>query len=202
MSLVELRVISIVYLSALIPLLILYKLYRSKKLKQSNINIYIFSFILCALSWEIWFTYGLVDGDPVDLRRSDILNLYIPKHLNWVLNSMADAGTITLGGLFLSYKITGIKLYNWSWLYFSIFFLWCITQNLFVEVFLYFDQLSIDKKLSWAPFAPTGPWINPLLFEINGRTIHLQSQLPWVITAPILIQVSIYFNRKENSSYN
>ena len=93
-------------------------------------------------------------------------------------------------------------MYNWSWLYFSIFFLWCITQNLFVEVFLYFDQLSIDKELSWAPFAPTGPWINPLLFEINGRTIHLQSQLPWIMAAPILIQVSIYFNRKENSSYN
>ena len=105
MSLVELRVISIVYLSALIPLFILYKLYRSKKLKQSNINIYIFSFILCALSWEIWFTYGLVDGDPVDLRRSEILNLYIPKHLNWVLNSMADAGTVTLGDYFYLPKL-------------------------------------------------------------------------------------------------
>jgi len=197
MSLVEIRVIIIVYLSAFLPLLVLFYLYKVSKLKKSYLNIYIFSFIFCALGWEVWFTYGLFGGDPVDLRRSDILNFYIPKDFNWVLNSMADAGTISLGGLFLSAKISGKDFLSWSWSFFFIFFIWCLVQNLFVEIFLYFDQLSIGKTLSWAPFAPTGSWFNPVLFEYSDRTIHLQTQLPWIIMAPILMRAAIFFRSNE-----
>jgi hypothetical protein len=48
---------------------------------------YLGSFVLCALGWEIWFTYGLVAGEAVDLRRADVLNQYLPIHINWLLNS-------------------------------------------------------------------------------------------------------------------
>ena len=63
--------------------------------------------------------------------------------------------------------------------------IWFIGQNVFVEMYLYHDQLAVGKALSWAPFAPTGPWFNPVLFEFNGRTITLQGQLPWLIMTPL-----------------
>ena len=35
--------------------------------------------IVSALGWEIWFTYGLVDGQPVDERRPEPLNRAMPR---------------------------------------------------------------------------------------------------------------------------
>ena len=35
--------------------------------------------ITSALGWEIWFTYGLVDGQPVDERRPEPLNRAMPR---------------------------------------------------------------------------------------------------------------------------
>ena len=34
---------------------------------------------ISALGWEIWFTYGLVDGQPVDQRRPEPLNRAMPR---------------------------------------------------------------------------------------------------------------------------
>ena len=48
---------------------------------------------------EIWYTYGWVDGDHVNLRRTDYLNKAIPAHVNWIVNSLYDAA-ICLTGLF------------------------------------------------------------------------------------------------------
>ncbi|MFM1594464.1 MAG: hypothetical protein ACKJRS_08890, partial [Woeseiaceae bacterium] len=59
------------------------------------------------------------------------------------------------------------------------------------EMFLYFDQISIGKPLSWAPLSPFGNSINPVLFNINNRAILLQTQLPWLIMTPILYLYSI-----------
>ena len=198
MSLIELRVISIVYLSAFIPILIFIYQYKKNNLESYWVRIYLFSFFVCAVGWEIWFSYGLTFGDSVDVRRSDVLNTFIPMHLNWILNSMADAGTISIGGLLLSSKLSGIDLSKWSWSFFSILLVWCITQNLFVEVFLYFDQLSVGKTLSWAPLAPTGPWFNPVIFELNGRGINFQTQLPWLLMTPILYKAAIYFKNNQS----
>ncbi len=47
---------------------------------------------LMGIGWEIWFTYGLINGESVIERRADVLNQWIPLHLNWILNSLADAG--------------------------------------------------------------------------------------------------------------
>ncbi|MGB0657586.1 MAG: hypothetical protein ACPGOS_00825, partial [Gammaproteobacteria bacterium] len=72
MSLEELRIIIVVYASALIPPLFMINLARKNQLPSSILKIYIVSFVICALGWEIWFTYGLYAGDPVDLRRSEV----------------------------------------------------------------------------------------------------------------------------------
>ncbi len=197
MTLEELRVITIVYVSALAPLIIYF--YKKNKIPLWVPSIYLGSFLVCALGWELWFTYGWVDGDPVNLRRSEALNQWIPIHLNWLLNSMADAGTISLGGLWLMWKYSGKSsqvFQQWSWPAFSILFVWCIAQNLFVELFLYHDQLSEGKLLSWAPLSPTGQFYNPLLFEFNQRSVMLQTQLPWLIMSPILYKAAIILARK------
>ena len=162
-------------------------------------SIYLGVFVACALGWELWFTYGWIDGDSVNVRRSDALNNWIPIHINWLLNSMADAGTISVGGLWLMWKYSGKNsqvFKQWNWPAFSILFLWCIMQNLFVELFLYHDQLSEGKLLSWAPLAPTGQFFNPLLFAFNGRSVMFQTQLPWLILAPILYKAVIIMSNK------
>ncbi len=197
MSLEELRVITIVYVSALVPLIIY--CFKKDKIPIWVPSIYLGAFLACALGWELWFTYGWIEGDPVNLRRSEILNQWIPIHTNWLLNSMADAGTISLGGLWLMWRCSG-KNYQvfqqWNWAAFSILLVWCIAQNLLVELFLYYDQLSEGKLLSWAPLAPTGQFFNPLLFEFNGRSVMLQTQLPWLIMAPVLYKTVIIMARK------
>ena len=197
MSLEELRVITIVYVSALAPLIIYF--YKKDSIPLWVPSIYLGSFLICSLGWELWFTYGWIDGDPVNVRRSEVLNTWIPLHLNWLLNSLADAGTISMGGLWLMWKYSkqNIQVFQqWNWGAFSILLIWCITQNLFVELFLYHDQLSEGKSLSWAPLAPTGQFFNPLLFEFNGRSVMFQTQLPWLIMAPILYKLTIFLARR------
>jgi len=197
MSLEELRVITIVYVSALAPLIIYF--YKKDSIPLWVPSIYLGSFLICSLTWELWFTYGWIDGDPVNVRRSEVLNTWIPMHLNWLLNSLADAGTISMGGLWLMWKFSkqNIQVFEqWNWGAFSILLIWCITQNLFVELFLYHDQLSEGKSLSWAPLAPTGQFFNPLLFEFNGRSVMFQTQLPWLIMSPILYKLTILLARR------
>ena len=190
----------VVYTTAIVPIILLFNLHLKDQLPRSILNIYISSFLICALGWELWFTYGLYAGDPVDLRRSDILNQLIPKNINWLMNSLADAGTISLGGILLTGKLMGSdrKVFNqWNIGAFFILLVLCIGQNIFVEMFLYYDQLSVGKDLSWAPLAPTGPWMNPVLFQYGDRTITLHGQVPWLLMTPILYFITMHFGRKE-----
>ena len=202
MSFEEIRFIAIIYASSIIPILILIKYYS--KLPKWVPAIYLGSFIVCALGWEIWFTYGLINGESVIERRSDILNQWIPLHLNWILNSLADAGTVCLGGLSLIWLV-GNKQNNvfdsWKWSSFFILAIWCVGQNIFVELFLYYDQLGEGKNLSWAPLIPTGNTFNPVLFEFNSRSVMFQTQLPWLILPPILYLAVIRLAKKFNNLY-
>jgi hypothetical protein len=85
----------------------------------------------------------------------------------------------------------GDQVFNtWNWPAFGILMVWCIGQNILVEMFLYHDQLAEGKPLSWAPLSPLGPYFNPVLFEFNDRTLMLQSQIPWLIL-PALIYVLV-----------
>jgi len=199
MSLEELRIIIVVYTSALVPILIMINLYRKDQLPRSILNIYLSTFIICALGWELWFNYGIFAGDPVEVRRSEVLNQFLPKNINWLMNSLADAGTICLGGILLTGKLlgSGRSVFNqWNTGAFLILLAWCIGQNIFVEMFLYYDQLSVGKDLSWAPLAPTGPWFNPVLFQFDDRTITLQGQIPWLLMTPILYKLTMHFQFK------
>ena len=67
----------------------------------------------------MWWNYGIWAGDPVDQRRPEPLNNIMPKHINWVLNSLDD-GAICMGAILLIYigkhpqKNTSKMLYNFS----------------------------------------------------------------------------------------
>ena len=199
MSYEEIRVIFIVYSSVILPLILLIK-YRLQ-VPSWALKTYIFSFIACALGWELWFTYGIWDGLPVDMRRSDQLNNWLPLHMNWLLNSLGDAGAVCMGSIWLSWlvKKKDITIFKeWKWDVFLFLIILCISQNILVELFLYQDQLSIDKEISWAPLSPLGNYINPVLFEYSDRTVRLQGQLPWLIMPIFLYKLVIYLNNRDD----
>ena len=66
MSYEEIRVIVIVYFAFLLPLLI-FVLNKSVLPKWVS-TLYLIAVIICALGWELWFTFGWIDGDAVDIR--------------------------------------------------------------------------------------------------------------------------------------
>ena len=170
------------------PLLLVPILHRAGRIPSWILPVYASSFVVCAFGWELWFTYGWVAGDAVDLRRAPALNAAIPIHLNWLLNSLADAGSICLFGLLLVRRFIGdpARVFaRWHWGAFFLLLAWFLAQNIAVEMFLYHDQLAEGKPLSWAPLAPTGPWWNPTLLKFGDRTITLQGQVPWLLMTPL-----------------
>ena len=197
MSFEEARVVCVVYLSVIIPILVFFK--NKSFLPRWVFPVYVISFLACAIGWELWFTYGWVDGAAVNLRRSDALNNWLPRDINWLMNSLADAGAIGLGGLYLTWILCNRDnaiFIAWRWRAFSIFMLWCIAQNIGVEMFLYHYKLAEGKMLSWAPLAPFGSYYNPELFSFNGRRIMFQTQIPWIILPLLIYKGAIFLNRK------
>jgi len=195
----EIRIVIIVYICALVPMYLLFIKFKQHSMYRWLKSVYLFSLILCALGWEISFTYGLFDGFDVNERRSLFMSTMIPMDINWLVNSLADAGTICIGGILILSFISKFddKLFlHWNWNYFLILMLFTLSQNIFVEMFLYFDQISIGKPLSWAPFSPFGASFNPELININNRSIQLQTQMPWLIMTPILYAYSIVSYRR------
>ncbi len=193
------RLITVVYLSALLPLIFVSLAMVQGRLPRWIPGVYAGSFLACALGWELWFTYGWLDGDPVNLRRAEALNTFIPIHLNWLLNSLADAGSICLGGIWLTWHVFGRKpglFRTWNWSVFAFLLFIFLGQNIFVEMFLYHDQLAEGKALSWAPLAPSGPYFNPTLFRFNDRTITLQGQIPWLLMTPLFYGALILWTRR------
>lgn len=197
----QLRLVIVVYTSSLVPLLFIPYLKWKNKISTSLVIIYLVSFFVCALGWELWFTYGFVNGDNVNLRRAKQLSEAIPMNLNWILNSLADAGTICIGGLYITWimlKRNDKIFYKWNWSTFFILLTLFIGQNIFVEMFLYHDQLAQGKLISWAPLSPLGSWFNPILFQFNDRTISLQGQVPWLIMTPLFYGFIIHYLKSNN----
>jgi len=192
MSFEEARIICVVYASVIFPIVIYIR--NKSNLPSWVPRMYLISFLACALGWELWFNFGWIDGISVDLRRSEALNTWLPKNINWLMNSLGDTGAVIFGGFWLMwiYSKRDMRVFSeWRWGAFAIFMVWCIGQNILVEMFLYHDQLSEGKPLSWAPLSPLGTYFNPLLFEFNNRTLMLQSQIPWLILPALIYGIVI-----------
>jgi hypothetical protein len=195
--------VSIVYLASVLPTLIIVFLYLIGKLPRWIFSLFVVSFVVCAVGWEIWLTYGLVDGLDVDSRRPMAMSAAIPIHINWILNSLGDASAIGLTGVLLVWLFYGRSndaFTQWRWGAFVVLLVWFVGQNLLVEFFVYQQQLAEGLRLSWAPLIPTGPWFNPVVLEIGGRTAQLQTQLPWLLMTPIYYLLLIRIYRRFNSA--
>lgn len=190
---------TIVYTSALFPLLVMILLSYLKKLPIWIWKVYIITFVICALGWELWYTYGLIDGQSVNERRSEALNSLLPQNINWIINSLADAGIGTNGLLYVWLLSQDKKeiFKTWLWKEFLILAVFFLVQNIIVEMYIYQAQLAQGFKLSWAPLAFTANWYNPVLFTLQDRTVHLQAQLPWIIMTPLFYWYTIKIRNKE-----
>ena len=88
------------YFAATLPILLATYYLINKKVSYSTAYTLICAFFIVAFGWEIWLTYGLSGGLPVDQRRSVMLTCAIPVNINWLLNSLADVLIVWIG-LFL-----------------------------------------------------------------------------------------------------
>jgi hypothetical protein len=68
----QLTTVIVAYTAALLPPMLLAVLHRRGRLEPWVLAVYGASLFLCAVGWEIWLTYGLVDGEPVDARRAAV----------------------------------------------------------------------------------------------------------------------------------
>jgi hypothetical protein len=121
--------------------------------------------VAAVLGFELWFTYGLLDGQPVNERRPEPLNRSMPLHINWLLNSLSD-GSICMVGMLIIHVVDGEPgLRGPKWRSGLLCVIWFLAQNVLVEMVIYSGQLAEGTTLSWAPLAPTGPYWNPTLFR-------------------------------------
>tara|TARA_B100000767_G_C19771505_1_gene540298 strand:- start:3187 stop:3828 length:642 start_codon:yes stop_codon:yes gene_type:complete len=190
------------YIAAFIPVFLFSYFLIKKKISVSLGSTLIAAFLITALGWELWLTYGIAGGLPVDERRSVALSCAIPIHMNWILNSLADVLIVWIGIAFVKwlYKKKQSPFLEWNFNAFFILLLWFIIQNIYVEGFFYNFQLGSNGDLSWAPMHPLGSWINPTLFIILGSPITLQAQSSWIIMTPIIYFTAIFFCRKEQKN--
>ncbi len=182
----EAAVVGGLYLTAFVPLVAVAILFLLGRIPRWAVAVYGLSFAVCAAGWEVWYTYGLVDGLPVDVRRAPAMNEAIPIHLNWVLTSLFDAA-VCLIALPLVWAVHGFRdtaFRRFTWPAALAVLVWFVGQNVYVEYAIH-AQVNPEWQLSWAPLIPTGPWLNFVLFEIAGREITFQTQLPWVLMVPI-----------------
>ena len=197
---VEWRRVIVVYSSALAPLILAAYLTYKKQMKTWITFTLLSSFLIAAFGWELWVNYGILNGDEVTLRRSEALSCAIPLHINWLINSLADTGIVWFA-IILVYWIFPKKAENYqkfSFLFFTVFFVWFMGQNFIVETIIYHNQVGGDALLSWAPLMPLGSFFNPTLMSFGEREITLQSQSAWLIGTPLFYFISIYFYKKHS----
>ena len=200
LDIVEWRRTIVVYLSAIAPIILsLYLIYKNQMKKWIALTL-LSSFLVTAIGWEIWVNFGLVDGDPVNLRRSGAMTCAIPMEINWLVNSLADTGIVWFA-IILVYWIfpkRALEYEKFQLVFLSIFFAWFMGQNFLVEAVIYHNQVGGDAVISWAPLMPFGPYFNPTLINFGERDITLQSQSAWIIGTIVFYSISVYFYKKTN----
>ncbi len=194
----EWRKVIVIYTSVVITLSISLYAMVSGRTKKWIVYTLVASFLVAVFGWEIWINFGLVDGQHVEMRRSDALNCAIPYQINWLTNSIVDTGVVWLGIILVNkyYGYTSLPFERFVWPAFLILFVWYMGQNIWVEMILYHNQIGSDARISWGPMMPFGPWFNPTLFNFGEREATLQAQLVWFIGTFIFYYLAIFNYRR------
>jgi hypothetical protein len=157
---------------------------------------YVGAFLLCGFGWEFWWTYGWAGGESIAERRGAAMNAAIPPLANGLGNALGDAFGIALVGLGLARIFCGKAAFDsWKWSVAAVLFIWFVGENILVELTVYQAQVGQGEMVSWAPLSPFASWWNPTV-QIQGRGIHLQNQLPWVLMTPLLYALAIACKRQ------
>ena len=194
----EWRKTIVIFSSASAPFILAIYLISKNQMKKWVTYTLVSSFLIAAFGWEIWINFGLLDGDPVNLRRSAALSCALPMNINWLINSFADTGIVWFGIILVSwsYRYNPKPFKQFTWLAFSTLFIWFMAQNILVETIIYHNQVGGGALLSWAPLMPLGPWMNPAIMSFGEREVTFQSQSAWLIATPIFYKIAIYFFNK------
>ena len=190
----EARRVFVVYLAASAPLILSAYLILKNKMERWVALTLISSFVTAALGWELWINYGLLNGEEVNLRRSEALSCAIPMNINWIVNSLGDTGIVWFGILLVGWIFRNKESFKkFYWSVFLLLFAWFMFQNILVEIVIYHHQVGGNALLSWAPMMPLGSWFNPKLQVIGDRTVALQTQSAWIIGSFVFYYLSHIF---------
>ena len=198
----EWRRVIVIYFVSIAPLVLyLYLTYKGTMKKWVTYTV-VSSFFIAMFGWEIWINFGLLDGQAVNLRRSEALSCAVPSSINWLTNSLGDVSIVWFGIILLTYFYRNLSRQFEKFLIpaFITLLSWFLIQNIWVEIILYYNQVGGEARLSWAPLMPLGPWFNPPLFSIFGRDVTFQGQIVWVLATPIYYYLMIYFYKKTKGS--
>ena len=197
---VEVRRVLVVYSAALAPIILsLYLIYKNKMEKWISLTL-ISTFLIAAFGWELWINYGVLNGQEVNLRRSEALSCAIPMNINWIVNSLGDTGIVWFGIILVGWILRNSKNFDkFYWSVFLILFAWFMFQNILVEIIIYHHQVGGNTLLSWAPMMPLGSRFNPKLQVIGDRTVALQTQSAWIIGSFLFYYLSIYFYKTKKN---
>lgn len=134
-----------------------------KKLPLWTLYVFLINFFLCLITWEIWMSYGLVNGKSTSERNEGNTN----DTVNMILMSLGD-GLMGVLQIYTVYKLFGNKAFNkWDWRVFGVIFSIGVLQNIVVTAMIY--KKINNKKISWAPLMP-----------IQTNSV-IQIQEPWII---------------------
>jgi len=196
-------IISAIYTLSLVPLLFFLTNPIHKKIPTPIVQLYVLGFLLSALGWEIWWTFGVVSpAQGVNERRCPkipeecIQNRLLPQNINWIITSLYDAAIVCTLGLVFVLKLYGTEVFAaWHWKVFFIYLLWFVGQNLIVELMISGQISSEETIISWAPLSPIGHAWNPSL-TIGNAKLTLQNQIPWTLMTPIFYSCCIWIYKR------
>ena len=84
----QLRLVVVVYTSALLPLPLVAVLRARGVIPAWVTRVYVATFAICALGWELWFTSGWVAGDSVQVRETLLFRTYRYRNLLSLLSGL------------------------------------------------------------------------------------------------------------------
>jgi hypothetical protein len=137
------------------------------------LTIFISSGIFSMLSWEIWVSHGIYNGDSVVSRGGNI-----PNWLNTIIMSALD-GLICAIIVWICIKRYGVNMFKkWNWNGFLFLFMIANVQN--IIAFILVNNVIKNKTISLAPLAPI------------RSNAYIQLQEPWIILPVILYTTILY----------
>ena len=200
LDLFETRRVFVVYSAASAPVILSAYLILKNKMERWVLLTLISSFVIAALGWDVWINFGLLNGEEVNLRRSEALSCAIPMNINWIVNSLGDTGIVWFGILLVGWIFRNKESFKkFYWSVFIVLFAWFMFQNILVEIAIYHNQVGGNALLSWAPMMPLGSWFNPKLQVIGDRTVALQTQSAWIIGSFVFYYLAIYFYKTQKN---